>query len=48
MIEKSIIEIIKERRSTRHFSDEQVSDDEIRMIIEAGIYAPSGKNRRPW
>ena len=48
MIEKSIIEIIKERRSTRHFSDEQVSDDDIRMIIEAGVYAPSGKNRRPW
>ncbi|MBR7033126.1 MAG: nitroreductase [Clostridia bacterium] len=48
MAEKSIMEIIKERRSIRSFSDEEISDTVIRMILEAGIYAPSGKNRRPW
>lgn len=41
-------ELIKSRRSIRQFTDEPVSDEIIDMIIEAGIWAPSGKNNQPW
>lgn len=43
-----ICEFIKTRRSIRKFTDEPVSDEIINMIIEAGIWAPSGLNNQPW
>lgn len=35
---------IKERRSCRKFSDEMLKDEDIKKIVEAGLYAPSSKN----
>ncbi len=43
-----IIKNIKERRSTRKFKEEQIKDEELQVIIEAGIYAPSAHNQQPW
>jgi len=31
------------RTSTRAFKKEQVTDEEIKMIVDAGLYAPSGR-----
>lgn len=42
------IEAIKSRRSIRGFTDENVSDDTITNIIDAGRWAPSGLNNQPW
>ena len=42
------MEVIKIRRSVREFTDEDISDDDIRKIIEAGICAPSARNQQPW
>lgn len=39
---------IKTRRSVRKFKDKPVPVNQIRRIIEAGTYAPSGKNGQPW
>jgi len=36
------------RHSVRSYTEEPVSDDEIRTIIAAGCQAPSPKNRQPW
>jgi nitroreductase len=36
------------RRSIRRFTDEPVSQGELRMLLEAGMAAPSASNRRPW
>jgi nitroreductase len=36
--------VIRQRRSTRHFSDRKVSHDDLLRLVEAGIYAPSGHN----
>ena len=44
----NLIKLIKTRRSIRRFTDESVSDELIDKIIEAGIWAPSGKNNQPW
>jgi nitroreductase len=44
----NLFELIKTRRSIRKFTDEPVSDELINKIIEAGTWAPSGKNNQPW
>ena len=38
---------IKTRRSVRAFLDKQITDEELRLVLEAGEYAPSGMNRQP-
>jgi len=47
-MEKSIFSIIKSRRSIRSFKPDQVTDDVINQIIEAGRWAPSSANSQPW
>lgn len=43
-----IMEHILARRSIRRFTDEPVSPDDIRRLLEAAMAAPSATNRRPW
>ena len=42
------IETILKRRSVRKYSDEQVTDNELKQLLEAAMAAPSAKNRQPW
>lgn len=37
---------IKERRSVRSFKPDPVPEDLLNQVIEAGLYAPSGKNHQ--
>lgn len=41
-------EAIQGRRSIRKYTDEKVSDDKIRDIIQAGVWAPSACNLQQW
>ena len=41
-----ILKALKERRSIRKFTKQMPSREDIDAIIEAGLYAPSGKNRQ--
>lgn len=43
-----IFKAIKSRRSIRAFRTEQIKQEEIDLLIEAGIYAPSAHNVQPW
>lgn len=43
-----VTETIYKRRSIRNFKKSNISINIIEQIIEAGIYAPSAKNRQPW
>jgi nitroreductase len=43
-----ILDLIKSRRSHRHFTSKPVPDDAIDRAIEAGRWAPSGLNNQPW
>ena len=36
------------RRSIRKFTDQPISDEDIKEIMEAGTMAPSGMNMQPW
>ena len=43
-----VLETIKSRRSIRKYRDEQIKNEEIAMILESAIYAPTGHNDQPW
>ena len=36
------------RRSIRKFKPDPIPEETLQAIIQAGIQAPSGKNRQPW
>lgn len=40
--------VLEKRISVRHFSDKEVTVDEIKEIINAGRLSPSAKNRQPY
>ena len=42
------IELIKSRRSIRHFLNKPVEKELIIKVLEAGRWAPSGLNNQPW
>ena len=41
-------EIIKNRRSARAFTEKDVSEEQVKKILDSGIKAPSARNRQPW
>jgi len=43
-----VIEALYRRRSIREFTEEEVSREQLREIVRAGIQAPSGLNNQPW
>lgn len=43
-----VLNNILTRRSIRKFKPEQIKDEELDLILKAGIYAPSGMNRQTW
>lgn len=42
------IEAINARRSIRRFKETAIERADIERVLDAGIRAPSGKNRQPW
>lgn len=43
-----VLKTIKSRRSVRKYKEEQISQEALDLIIEAGIYAPTAHNEQPW
>jgi nitroreductase len=43
-----VMEAIRSRRSIREYEDTPVPMEDIRLIIEAATWAPSGFNQQPW
>lgn len=41
LIVNETIKIIKQRRSIRSFKDEQIKEEELQAVLEAGLYAPN-------
>lgn len=44
----SVSELIRTKRAVRQFTDEPLSEEAIRMILNAGRRAQSSKNTQPW
>lgn len=43
-----VLEVIKSRRSVRRYKPDQISQENLDKIVEAGIYAPTAHNQQPW
>jgi nitroreductase len=43
-----VLETIRDRRTIRRFTDQEVSDDQVDTLLEAAMYAPNRLNRQPW
>ena len=43
-----VFEVMKERRSIRDYTTEDVSDRDVCRLIEAALLAPSAGNEQPW
>lgn len=43
-----IQEAILTRRSIRRYTDQQLTDDQIRVLLDAAMHAPSAGNHQPW
>jgi nitroreductase len=46
--EEMFTELARKRRSVRKFASQQVEQEKIDAIIEAGLRSPSGRAARPW
>jgi len=44
----NVMDAILSRRSVRKYTSQEVSDDVIKELLEAGMSAPSAENERPW
>ncbi len=42
------IETIAARRSIRKFTDKPVTEEQLKILIKAGMNAPSARNTQPW
>lgn len=47
-MEKTLSEVIEQRRATPSFDGTPVADADLKKILEAGLKAPSGYNLQPW
>jgi nitroreductase len=45
---KELIDTIYSRRSIRRYTEEPVSEEQIKTLLEAAMAAPSAHNRKPW
>ena len=45
---EEILELIRGRRSVRRFQERPVEQKMVERILEAGRWAPSGRNNQPW
>ena len=49
MVDNDFLKMLRERRSIRSYKKEQISDDELRAVLDAGTYAPTDMNYQdPW
>lgn len=42
-MDNEVLKAIRERRSIRRYMPEQIKDEELRTVLEAGTWAPTGK-----
>ena len=47
-MDNKVLEAIRNRRSTRKYKEEQITDEELQTLLDAAIQAPSAVNSQPW
>lgn len=46
LMKKETLQSLKERRSIREYCPEQIKEEELTAVLEAGIYAPTGMGKQ--
>ena len=41
-------ELLMRRRSIRKYTEDEISAEDVKLILEAALVAPTSKNSRPW
>lgn len=41
-------ELLMRRRSIRKYTEDEISAEDVKLILEAALIAPTSKNSRPW
>lgn len=44
----NLLELMLKRRSVRNYTEEPVKEENLKMILHAGLTSPTGRNRKPW
>ncbi|MBP5337339.1 MAG: nitroreductase, partial [Bacteroidales bacterium] len=48
-MDNEVLKALRERRSIRRYKPEQIKDEELQAVLEAGTWAPTGMGRQdPW
>ena len=47
-MENAVLKAIENRRSTRKYKEEQITEEELQALLDAGIQAPSANNSQSW
>lgn len=48
-MDNNVLKSLRERRSVRAYKPEQITDEELKAVLDAGTYAPTGMNYQdPW
>ena len=45
---ENLHQLLVNRRSTRRYTSESIDPENVRLILEAALLAPTSKNGRPW
>lgn len=45
---QNLHQLLLERHSIRRYTDQPISGDDVKTILEAALLAPSSKSQRPW
>ena len=43
-----LIEIMRNRRSIRKYKNEEITEEKLQQILQAGLLAPTSRGKRPW
>ncbi len=47
-MQESLLDLIRQRRTIRRFTDASVADEQIDALVELAMCAPTRLNRQPW
>jgi nitroreductase len=45
---QDVLDVIRKRRTVRKFTDKEVSQEQIDLLVESAVYAPNRLNHQPW
>jgi nitroreductase len=47
-VDEDLLDIIRKRRTIRHFTDREVTQEQLETLLELAMCAPNRLNRQPW